>query len=806
MVKESKINVTPYPTEYEMDTLSEFDFNTSRDNGATNDDLSSRYDADLLRHQTTLSRPQHAWRNQNLPPTPADLERHNSIKLAASSYNTHVPLPPPPSDANPFGPRPILGPMNPYRDYYRTGLRGKSVKYSAAPTYDPDQPYTSMFSRSGPASSTSGKILGGAVPSEYFDDVVSSGASGTRAEAAPPYSVSPFVDNVSPEESHDPSPIEYLDFSRPPMVGNMGSSKKPQVRYEEVELTEPHPRITAPDRTLPPVPQENPFESNVLPSSIPDTDYDYPDNLDDGFEMKAAEARKLRKMNRNRLKQLRRKPRFHWSRLPYFTMFVTLVQVIVFIVELAKMSHLTGLAFQTKPYFNPMLGPSTYLLINMGARYIPCMHPVERVTNDMTLNFPCPNSTSIETNVCSLLEICGLSGIKIVNDIYAPNQWYRVFTPMFLHAGFLHIIFNLLLQLTMGASLERHIGILKYAIIYIASGIAGFLLGANFTPINIALTGASGALFGIIATNIVQFIYCGRKNANMYETKHYWLFIVIMVIELAISFVLGLLPGMDNFSHLGGFAMGLALSIVLLKDPSWVYVDGIILYDADVSTWQQFKNNWNPRYKLEDKNLKKWMAWCVVRVIFLVLAILYFAMLSKTFFTDDQDQTTLGCTWCKYFNCLPVNGWCDVGDVQFEDVNNDATSSIPDRSQPSMSSTDLLATEATTSPPIVTTLSRTIASSLPTAIENGNFGQVNNGGLDGTGNNKRHNFDAFEVSQPTLTAHALNTDTKLSLVLATTLRVVDDSTTFTTHANIGVTFYLITGLFSYGFLKRKRVI
>lgn len=131
-----------------------------------------------------------------------------------------------------------------------------------------------------------------------------------------------------------------------------------------------------------------------------------------------------------------------------------------------------------------MLGPSTYLFINMGARYVPCMHRIKGVTDDTSILFPCANSTSEDTFTCSLSDLCGLSGLPTYDDgeKYAPNQWYRIFIPIFLHAGFLHIIFNLLLQLTMGASIERNIGILKYAIIYIASGISGFLLGANFTP------------------------------------------------------------------------------------------------------------------------------------------------------------------------------------------------------------------------------------------------------------------------------------------------------------------------------------
>ena len=71
-------------------------------------------------------------------------------------------------------------------------------------------------------------------------------------------------------------------------------------------------------------------------------------------------------------------------------MVISLIQIIVFIVELAKMAHLTGSAFQTKPYFNPMLGPLTFLLINMGARYVPCMHQIKDITDDTSILFPVP--------------------------------------------------------------------------------------------------------------------------------------------------------------------------------------------------------------------------------------------------------------------------------------------------------------------------------------------------------------------------------------------------------------------------------
>ncbi|CAI5757192.1 unnamed protein product [Candida verbasci] len=457
---------------------------------------------------------------------------------------------------------------------------------------------------------------------------------------------------------------------------------------------------------------------------------------------------RLKRNEKNRLQTLRRKPRFHYTRLPYFTIIVTLIQVIVFIVELAKSSILTGSAFQTEPYFNPMLGPSASLLINMGARYVPCMHQIQNLTDDTSILFPCANSTSVDTYVCNLSQLCGLSELPVEGSKFLPNQWYRVFIPIFLHAGFLHIIFNLLLQVTMGASLERNIGILKYAIIYIASGIGGFLLGANFTPQGIASTGASGSLFGIVATEIILFIYTGRKNTNMFGTKHYTLFICIMVAEIIVSFVLGLLPGLDNFSHLGGFVVGILTAIGFLKDPFWIYKDGIITYRRDPTTMQQFINNWNPFFAVEDKIPTRLYTWFGVRTIALVLMIIYFVLLSKNFFNSDLDQGN-NCEWCKYFNCIPVNGWCDIGQVSVttSDSSGGTASSTPN--------------ETTVPTEIYTT--ETYTSSLPTS----------------TNNPDSSNFK----------------------------RELSSNTSNSNYSHgIGIGLYLILGLFIFSFLKRKKIV
>lgn len=137
-----------------------------------------------------------------------------------------------------------------------------------------------------------------------------------------------------------------------------------------------------------------------------------------------------------------------------------------------------------KPTFNPMIGPSGYVYINMGARFIPCMRHMGgggevEITPDIA--FPCPNSTTGAAE-CSLNTLCGMSGIPESDGELKPNQWYRFITPIFLHGGLIHIIFNMLVQMTIGRDVERLIGSIRFFLVYFASGIFGNVLGANYAP------------------------------------------------------------------------------------------------------------------------------------------------------------------------------------------------------------------------------------------------------------------------------------------------------------------------------------
>lgn len=124
-----------------------------------------------------------------------------------------------------------------------------------------------------------------------------------------------------------------------------------------------------------------------------------------------------------------------------------------------------------------------------GARFTPCMRKVASVPT--TIQLPCLNAIGVSSSsltasqLCPLWEICGLK------DADSVGQAYRYVTPIFLHAGFIHIIFNLLVQLTLCCQIERLLSSPIYIVIYMAGGVGGNLLGASFSLPGVPSVGAS---------------------------------------------------------------------------------------------------------------------------------------------------------------------------------------------------------------------------------------------------------------------------------------------------------------------------
>lgn len=327
-----------------------------------------------------------------------------------------------------------------------------------------------------------------------------------------------------------------------------------------------------------------------------------------------------------------------------------------------------------------MIGPSPYVLINVGARYPPCMHYVASIQDsNVTISWPCPNATSTTGSdvQCTLSQLCGFGGVPEPtvgnpdNSNAAPNQWWRFIIPIFIHAGIIHIGFNLLLQMTLGRDVEKLIGSVRFAIVYFASGIFGFVLGGNFAASGIASCGCSGSLFGILAISLIDILYTWKDRPSP------WKDIIFVCVDVVIAFVLGLLPGLDNFSHIGGFMMGFVLGITLLRSPKNISRRTIPEVTYTYAAQDKSKHGLGAFAK-DPKGFFAhrrgiWWAWWLLRALALIGVLIAFILLLKNFYVWMNT-----CSWCKYLSCLDITvggqRWCDIGNLNFTPESNGTSS------------------------------------------------------------------------------------------------------------------------------------
>ncbi|KAL1685784.1 hypothetical protein GGG16DRAFT_65646 [Schizophyllum commune] len=262
-----------------------------------------------------------------------------------------------------------------------------------------------------------------------------------------------------------------------------------------------------------------------------------------------------------------------------------------------------------KPTVNPMLGPSSSALINVGARFPPCMKLVDDIPPSFEL--PCMNTTDLnDATYCTIEELCGFGGFHDKE----PNQWFRFITPIFLHAGIVHLILNMFAQVTVSAQIEREMGSGGFFLTYFAAGIFGNILGGNFALVGIPSVGASGAIFGTIAVTWVD-LFAHWKYQYRPVRK-----LIFMIIELAIGIAIGFIPYVDNFAHLGGFLLGLLV--------------GTIFYPV-----------------ISETKRHKFVVWAF-RLAAIPLAIVLFVVLTRNFYTSDPYAS---CPGCRYLSCWPTD-------------------------------------------------------------------------------------------------------------------------------------------------------
>lgn len=152
-------------------------------------------------------------------------------------------------------------------------------------------------------------------------------------------------------------------------------------------------------------------------------------------------------------------------------------------------------------------------------------------------------------------------GAMYVPYVIEKGEYYRLFTCLFLHFGFDHLVNNMITLLVMGWTLELEIGRVRYILIYFISGICGNILSAFF-DIRIGeyavSAGASGAIFGLIGA----LLYVAVRNKGRIGTITQRGLIFMILLTLYYGFTS---TGVDNAAHIGGLASGFVLGILLYR-------------------------------------------------------------------------------------------------------------------------------------------------------------------------------------------------------------------------------------------------
>ena len=171
--------------------------------------------------------------------------------------------------------------------------------------------------------------------------------------------------------------------------------------------------------------------------------------------------------------------------------------------------------------------------------------------------------------------------VMVPDEIIHGQQLYTLLTSMFMHAGWLHLLGNMLYLFIFGDNIEDVFGHPGYLAFYLVSGLAAAttqILAMLFAPtissltgiqmssdLTIGVLGASGAISGVLGAYVVLY-----PKAQILTIVLYVILPIPAILFLGFWFVMqwlyvafGLSEGVAYFAHIGGFITGMILALAL---------------------------------------------------------------------------------------------------------------------------------------------------------------------------------------------------------------------------------------------------
>jgi rhomboid protease GluP len=150
--------------------------------------------------------------------------------------------------------------------------------------------------------------------------------------------------------------------------------------------------------------------------------------------------------------------------------------------------------------------------------------------------------------------------------VVAQREYWRLFTALFLHGGFLHLGFNLFALYVLGPPLERAIGTVRFLACYLISGLAssaGVVVLDKVGLIQVAqLIGASGCIMGVVgawAGFLLRHHHAPLARQRLAN--------IGLIVAIQIAFDLST-PQVSMAAHMCGLVAGFLLGLIIATQPA----------------------------------------------------------------------------------------------------------------------------------------------------------------------------------------------------------------------------------------------
>lgn len=141
-----------------------------------------------------------------------------------------------------------------------------------------------------------------------------------------------------------------------------------------------------------------------------------------------------------------------------------------------------------------------------------------------------------------------------LGSLTTNGEWWRLLTSVFVHAGIIHLVYNMVALIFIGPFIETAIGNLKFMAIYLLTGIIASYISLSFHESTISV-GASGAIFGIYGLTLALMLL---KYLEKELTAALWISVLVFV---GLNLIMSLSGGVDMAAHVGGLISGFLIGV-----------------------------------------------------------------------------------------------------------------------------------------------------------------------------------------------------------------------------------------------------